>query len=621
MNARYLLFIFIFVINTGFSQNKKLDSLLTILNNYSKKDTVRINKLIDVANFHYLREIEKAIPYLKEALSIAKLVDDIDKVVYLKAKIAKNYNTRGLQNEALEQILKASKILDNANATADKKIDVLSQLSVIYRATGNYKKSLETSLEVLKLSKELPLTTKTARYHYNLGQIYTALKQYDKVENHYREAINVAKQLKSKQIEVVINSALADYYRDIGKYEQAKKTIKKWMPFYKKNKQDRNLASAYRTIATTETLQGNYKASIPFFEKALEIYNKTGNLHYSKITYQNLFINYSILRDKDKAIKANKNYEKLEDSLNSKARKNLIAKMETTYKTNKIAREKELLEKTIKINELESQKQRFRFWFAVAVALLTLLLSLFYFKKVKAKKETELTLLKLKETEKKLELEKKYRFSELKALKSQMNPHFIFNALNSIQDYIVQNQKNLAGDYLGKFADLIRLYLEQSSLKEISLFDEIDTLKRYLELEKVRFEDKLEYKIDIDKNLPIENIYIPTMLIQPYIENALKHGILHKKGTGNLSVSFTSNKDEALLICKIIDDGIGRKKSEEIYQKRTIKHTSFATKANENRLKLLNFNKERKISISIEDMENSKTEENTGTKVTIQIPI
>ena len=241
------------------------------------------------------------------------------------------------------------------------------------------------------------------------------------------------------------------------------------------------------------------------------------------------------------------------------------------------------------------------------------IISVFYNRKIRFKeKEKNKQLEELNVSNKLINL-------KLESLRSQMNPHFVFNALNSIQDYIVNNQKNLAADYLGKFADLIRMYLDQSSKKEITLSEEIDTLSSYLELEKLRFEEKLSYTITIQKNILVDDIYIPTALIQPYVENALKHGLLHKKTSGNLSIEFSINPKKNKLVIVIIDNGVGRIRSAAIKQRQLRKHKSFATKATSKRLELLNYSKKRKIKLLIEDLDTNLF--NVGTKVTIQISL
>ena len=256
-----------------------------------------------------------------------------------------------------------------------------------------------------------------------------------------------------------------------------------------------------------------------------------------------------------------------------------------------------------------------KWWFYVIIISLVVSLVLVYFnlklKRLKKKQEEEM--------QKEL-ISKKLIFSQLEALRSQMNPHFIFNALNSIQEYIVFNNKELASSYLVKFSRLIRIYLEHSQQNEIILKEEISALKIYLELEKIRFEDVLDYELNIDENLSLEHIKIPSLFIQPYVENAIKHGLLHKFNNRNLKVSFQEEKTENYLICTIEDNGIGRQASVEINKNRAEQHQSFATSANEKRLELINTDRIQDIVVEIVDLF-SNSNEPEGTKVIIKIPL
>lgn len=251
-------------------------------------------------------------------------------------------------------------------------------------------------------------------------------------------------------------------------------------------------------------------------------------------------------------------------------------------------------------------------WFITALILAAFgIIILFYRNKLAIKeKEKELML-------KKVKFESELAMLKLENLKSQMNPHFIFNALNSIQEYIILNQKNLASSYLAKFADLIRAYLDHSSKGMITLKEEIDCLDIYLELEQLRFEEKFNFKIDYNENVDVYDIKIPTMLIQPYVENALKHGLFHKKEDRQLHILFEKLENEFILKCIIQDNGVGRKKAAELKE---YKHKSFATEANQDRLNLLNHNRKERIGVTIEDLYNSDNEA-IGTKVTVLIPI
>lgn len=254
-------------------------------------------------------------------------------------------------------------------------------------------------------------------------------------------------------------------------------------------------------------------------------------------------------------------------------------------------------------------------WFITIVVISVFLIVWLYYnqkiKKLRLKQKTNL------ERER---VNRQLIASQLENLRSQMNPHFIFNALNSIQEYIVLNEKELASSYLVKFSRLIRMYLEHSQKQEVTLKEELEALTLYLTLEQNRFEDVLEYEINIAPEVPVSNIKVPSLFIQPYVENALKHGLLHKKEDRVLIVALSLNSEQNHLICRITDNGIGRKASKLINNEKRKQHASFATAANEKRIDLINTNREHKIVVNIQDLYNESNTA-TGTQVEIIIPI
>ncbi len=251
-------------------------------------------------------------------------------------------------------------------------------------------------------------------------------------------------------------------------------------------------------------------------------------------------------------------------------------------------------------------------WFYALIVILSILTSWLYFNmKNKRLKKTQ----QLIEEKQNKELEN--IFLKIESLRSQMNPHFIFNALNSIQDYIIHNEKKLARVYLVKFSRLIRIYLEHSQKDKISLDEEIKALSLYLELEQNRFEDEFFFEINIKKNTPLKQIMIPTFLIQPYVENAIKHGLLHKSKNKKLVISFSEEDDN--IKCIISDNGIGRIASEKINAKKFSTHNSFSFKANKKRIALLNKTRGIPIKLIIKD-EYGTNNKAKGTTVYITIP-
>ncbi len=205
-----------------------------------------------------------------------------------------------------------------------------------------------------------------------------------------------------------------------------------------------------------------------------------------------------------------------------------------------------------------------------------------------------------------------------KLFRAQMNPHFIFNSLASVQNFIVKQDETKASIYLSRFSDLVRSILNNSLEEKITLEEEINTIENYLELQKVRFPEKFDYKLEMDEKIDPGNTFIPPMLGQPFIENAIEHGIKHRKSKGNIHVRFALNPDK--LIYEIEDNGVGREKAQKINQKQNSDHKSLATYITIERIKVLNKKQKHKISLTIEDLKNEQGEA-YGTRVVFEIPL
>jgi hypothetical protein len=255
-----------------------------------------------------------------------------------------------------------------------------------------------------------------------------------------------------------------------------------------------------------------------------------------------------------------------------------------------------------------------QWWFISIITLLVFLIVISIFK-VRFRMIDK----KNKEIVEKLALTSELRKSQLSTIVAQMNPHFIFNTLNTIQGLIYKNDKISSTKYIGKFSELVRDILNNSNNQEITLSEEINHLNLYLELEKMRFEDELNISLEVDATLDKGNIMLPPILIQPYVENAIVHGLFHKKGAKNLAIFFKKSEKDNYLEITIDDNGIGRTMSQQLNTQRR-KHVSFAISAIEKRISLLNQTLTRKIEINITDKQDAQ-QNAIGTSVTILIPI
>jgi hypothetical protein len=220
--------------------------------------------------------------------------------------------------------------------------------------------------------------------------------------------------------------------------------------------------------------------------------------------------------------------------------------------------------------------------------------------------------------EEKVELEKSLSNSMLTSIRAQMNPHFFYNALNTIQAYIYTNDRRNASAYLSKFSRLTRLVLEMSDKERVYLLEELEALRLYLELERMRFQTDLEVNFKVHDDVESEFITLPPMLIQPYVENAFKHGLMHREGLKCLYVSFSRDKDNLIVIVE--DNGIGRAAAAKVSVERADTHQPFATRANQKRLELINRNRSRKVFVHLEDLIDEFGLA-LGTRVKLTIPI
>ena len=232
--------------------------------------------------------------------------------------------------------------------------------------------------------------------------------------------------------------------------------------------------------------------------------------------------------------------------------------------------------------------------------------------------ENELKIQHLESERTKAELQQQATELEMQALRSQMNPHFIFNSLNSINRFILQNNKAQASEYLTKFSRLVRLILQNSQAALITLESELESLQLYLELEAVRFDHHFEFNIKVDDELDADIIKVPPLIIQPYTENAIWHGLMHKEEKGKLEIELFQHDN--MLCCKITDDGIGRKKATELKSKSASTHKSMGMQITASRIEMLQQKKQLDASIKITDLVLADGSAG-GTEVIIKIPL
>lgn len=265
----------------------------------------------------------------------------------------------------------------------------------------------------------------------------------------------------------------------------------------------------------------------------------------------------------------------------------------TDQKIRSLAQENEL-------SKLQLSRSRFIFAGVAAIVVIISLALLLFFQR------------------KRLKAEQISISMEQRLLRAQMNPHFLFNSLASIQNYIINENTDQASIYLSRFSQLVRNILDSSAEEYVSLEKEIETIQNYLELQKVRYAGKFDFNIEVDDRIDEENMMIPPMLAQPFIENSIEHGVKYRETMGHIEVRF--RLEDGLIRFEVEDDGVGRERAHEIESKRGIKHRSMATSITVDRLASINKKLKRKIRMEIIDLKDASGK-SCGTKVTFGIPV
>jgi len=287
------------------------------------------------------------------------------------------------------------------------------------------------------------------------------------------------------------------------------------------------------------------------------------------------------------------------DTLYNEKMTRQVALLQGEYETERAQNQVSMLEQENEVKDLKVQQSRIIIYGMVGFVVIIILMGLILIRQNKLRSEHKLAMLN-------------NRF-----LRSQMNPHFIFNSLSNILNLMTKNETTTASHFLSKFAGLLRNILENTREDWIPIEKEITTLENYLEMQTLRFPGKFEFTIDLDDNIDPENMNIPPMISQPFVENSIEHGIRHKEGMGHLDIRF-SLKDN-LIMCEVMDNGVGRDKAMEIELQKVKKHKSLATSITQERLAIMNRKLKKKIELNISDIR-SKTNEILGTRVEIGIP-
>lgn len=555
------------------------------------------------------------------------------------------YLSKGFEFKKTDNFSEAIRYFTKALTLSEKEKDSASMCLSMYNIgeinskMGNQERAIQYLEKALAIAMVLNTGSEISMIRNGIGLVQLEQKKYDAAIDNFKSILTISlKEGDSMRImKSYINIGLA--YASLEKTSESKKSYEKALSMSKLLHDSASEAVCYINIGDCFRSLKQPDSAIVNLHKA-ELLSASLSPYDQLILYGGLNLAYEDKKDYKKALSYYKKHYAIVSSLYSKQSDEIVNQLEAKYQSEK--KEREILQLSLEKNQsvLElAKKQKTLNYRTTLLVFSFILLSIivffgyFLFRQNRSKEKMNRLLSKQNAEiiEQKKTIEENLVYTQqlqvaLKhdlnhyiqsALRKQMNPHFVFNSLNSIQRFILQNDKVLANQYLADFAKLMRRVLEHSRKEFISLKEELDTLQLYIGLEQRRFDNKFEYELSIDENITPSMYLIPPFILQPYVENAIWHGLLHKNTKGLLQIKL--QKKESFILFSIIDDGVGRHAA-GLRNTHTPSHESLATKITKKRVEAINYLNEGQISIVIEDLMDKDTIA-CGTAVHIRIPL
>ncbi len=515
------------------------------------------------------------------------------------------------QNKNYQESISSFQNLLKSNLSAYQKVEVYEGLGDTYKAIGDGVKSVFNYQKALDSAKENRITPKITNLNSKIGEAYAQSGALSEAKEYFDNSLKLAKK-ENKQRAVSEKNKVADFYNQNRDYEKEiqlrEETLEELNSMEKgATVEDEALTSQRQNykIANAFVAQEKYQQAIPYLEKSIAEADKKEDLIVQKDAVRKLSEIYRDIGEFDKATESYQRYVEVVDELYVKKEQEISQAArftkEITLTQNRIAsleNDRKLNESRYKLafenQDLIERNSQIQKWVIGSLILIVLLLFFAAYTQYKIVKQQKFA----------------NNVLALKSLRSQMNPHFIFNALNSVNSFIAVNDERTANKYLTDFSLLMRSVLENSEEDFIPLEKEIELLELYVKLEHFRFKDKFDYKITVDENIKLNEFVIPPMLLQPYVENAVWHGLRYKEEMGLLEINFLQINSETIKI-SIIDDGIGRSKSTEFKTENQLKQKSKGMGNTQKRIAILNEMYKDKVDVKVENV----FENNEGTRV------
>lgn len=597
------------------AQNPYVDSLIHFLNTHSEQDTLRVMTTHRLS--YRLSEIDpsKAWNYATETEQLAR------KLKFEKGECLSNINYAILESNegnfqnSADYYIKAIQIAERIQYTRGLSISY-NNIGDNYLKMKKYDKVLEYSQKALDLNRSIDEKRGQAINLEQIGQVYYLKDDLEDAMKYWEQGFALARESKDPNIytQIMINQgkyfiAKNQVYKGLGILRVADSIARSTSELYLQILGGKSMVLAYEKLHNEDSVILILKHILNL---AQNLENRTEQSEIARMIADF----YAQHQQYKEAFTYLQKHKILSDSVLNEKNFAHVAYVQTKYETQ--LKDKENIELRA-IQKLQKKELNQKNWLLLASVLGLLLAAVSFILLVRSFTHKRRTL-ELQEARKQSEYLQQLAELEVKSLRSQMNPHFLFNSLNSIRNYIIKNEPQKASNYLASFANLMRRILDASQQSFIALEEEIEMLKLYLNLELMRFSSQFTYHIALDQNLEGLNLQIPSMVLQPFIENAIWHGLLPEESEGaHLEIAFLEiPENHQQILCTITDNGIGREKS--LSQNTGIKrHKSKGIDITRSRLKRL-FEFEATDPIRIEDLKDDQGNA-SGTRVLILLPV
>ncbi len=535
----------------------------------------------------------------------------------------------------------------------------LETMTDIYRERGEYDKLLEAQGEIIQGER-----TRDDNQDYTIhelwvmGLMYMLLEEYPTALSYWRRLFVERKnnyfgtwnQMEYAQLLILSNqpdSALyyynhfdsakanignlriflvskGEYHLFLKQYNTALPYFLKGLIYYRQVNDRPQVKRTLLDIAKTYEALHNNDSAIKYAREGLSMALQTKSRPYIRDGYEILYSIYERLHQSDSAYYYYHSYIAIKEAVMNDQTRGKLAAYKYEHKIELLDKEKIISDQRLKIQQQQLGQESFQKKILVGSIISLILIGVIVFRTIMLKRknerlrlENELRVQQLQNEKTKAEIQQQATELEMQALRAQMNPHFIFNCLNSINRFILANEATKAADYLTKFAKLIRIVLQQSGKSFIPVEDELHCLQLYMDLEALRFEIPFSYKINCN-GINTSSVMIPSLLIQPFVENAIWHGLHPTNNGGRISIDMNVEND--ILHCKICDNGIGRAKGTVMKENTETGKKSLGIKLTRNRLQLIDPLKQKEVGVGISDL-TDEAGQNAGTCVHIKIPV